>query len=299
MRKTRTGSPSRFDTAPASVAAFSDSVSWDMMFPMSQPSAPLGRRDCSAMNSGRRMGHSTPCVSALRTLLELLGQAPRTVEVLAKETGQSVANVSQHLQVLRGARLVEARKDGFYVTYRLADEQVLSFLRALRTLAETRIEEIGQVTRAFLEERDALEPVDVSVSASGLASTRYELGETRIPRGRATLSPVRGRDGGASLPGAPSSADGATVSSVPEMFAMVRRILSCCRGGCIGRPGRGADQFPVASLIGSSSNSSGRSCPRRMRPRLPRALPDEVRSRPPVERLARSGRGVAESSALP
>lgn len=93
-------------------------------------------------------------------LLELLGQAPRSVEALAKQTDQSVANVSQHLQVLRAARLVEARKDGLYVTYRLADEQVVSFLRALRSLAEARMEEIGQVTRAFLEERDALEPVD-------------------------------------------------------------------------------------------------------------------------------------------
>lgn len=93
-------------------------------------------------------------------LLELLGQAPRTVEALAKETDQSVANVSQHLQVLRAARLVEARKDGLYVTYRLADERVVSFLRALRSLAEARMEEIGQVTHAFLEERNALEPVN-------------------------------------------------------------------------------------------------------------------------------------------
>src|SRR5260370_35072608 len=52
-------------------------------------------------------------------LLDLLSQAPRTVEALADQTGQSLANVSQHLQVLRAARLVEAEKDGLYVTYRL------------------------------------------------------------------------------------------------------------------------------------------------------------------------------------
>jgi DNA-binding transcriptional ArsR family regulator len=55
-------------------------------------------------------------------LLDLLCQGPRTVEALAREAGQSLANTSQHLQVLRGARLVEAEKPGLHVTYRLADE---------------------------------------------------------------------------------------------------------------------------------------------------------------------------------
>jgi rhodanese-related sulfurtransferase len=125
-----------------------------------------------------RVGKATSSPKRLE-LLELLGQAPRTVEVLAKETGQSIANVSQHLQVLRGARLVEARKDGLYVTYRLADEQVVSFLRALRTLAETRIEEIGQVTRAFLEERDALEPVDREALVKRLRSGEVTILDVR------------------------------------------------------------------------------------------------------------------------
>lgn len=125
-----------------------------------------------------RVGKATSSPKRLE-LLELLGQAPRTVEVLAKETGQSVANVSQHLQVLRGARLVETRKDGLYVTYRLAGEQVVSFLRALRTLAETRIEEIGQVTRAFLEERDALEPVDREVLVRRLRSGEVTILDVR------------------------------------------------------------------------------------------------------------------------
>jgi rhodanese-related sulfurtransferase len=125
-----------------------------------------------------RVGKATSSPKRLE-LLELLGQAPRTVEVLAKETGQSVANVSQHLQVLRGARLVEARKDGLYVTYRLADEQVVSFLRGLRTLAETRIEEIGQVTHAFLEERDALEPVDREALVKRLRSGEVTILDVR------------------------------------------------------------------------------------------------------------------------
>jgi len=93
-------------------------------------------------------------------LLDLLGQGPRSVEALAEETGQSVANVSQHLQVLRAARLVDAKKEGLYVNYRLADEGVAKFFLAVRELAESRTGEIAQVTRTFFDERDALEPVD-------------------------------------------------------------------------------------------------------------------------------------------
>jgi rhodanese-related sulfurtransferase/DNA-binding transcriptional ArsR family regulator len=95
-------------------------------------------------------------------LLDLLGQGPRSVEALAEETGQSIANVSQHLQILRAARLVDAKKEGLYVNYRLADEGVAKFFLAVRELAESRTDEIAQVTRTFFDERDALEPVDRS-----------------------------------------------------------------------------------------------------------------------------------------
>ena len=70
-------------------------------------------------------------------LLDLLCQGPRTVEALAKEAEQSLANTSQHLQLLRSARLVEAEKHGLFVTYRLADEKVCTLYRELRTLAES------------------------------------------------------------------------------------------------------------------------------------------------------------------
>src|SRR5688572_4781573 len=65
-------------------------------------------------------------------LLDLLCQGPRTVEVLAGQAGVSIANASQHLQVLRAARLVDAEKKGLYVEYRLADDEVAHFLCALR-----------------------------------------------------------------------------------------------------------------------------------------------------------------------
>lgn len=92
-------------------------------------------------------------------ILDLLAQGARTVEAVAAGIGQSIANTSHHLQVLRGARLVETRKDGVYVTYRLADRQVGDFVLTLRTLAHTRLTEIERVTRDYLEQRGALEAV--------------------------------------------------------------------------------------------------------------------------------------------
>ena len=93
-------------------------------------------------------------------LLDLLCQAERTVEAIAKETGLTVANASQHLQVLRAARLVEAEKTGLFVTYRIADELVCEFFRALRLLGESRLAEIEQITRRFLADREGMEPID-------------------------------------------------------------------------------------------------------------------------------------------
>ena len=93
-------------------------------------------------------------------LLDLLCQGERTVEVLAKESGLTIANASQHLQVLRAARLVEAEKEGLFVVYRLADQTVCEFFRAMRVLAESRLAEVEQIKRRFLEGREGMEPVD-------------------------------------------------------------------------------------------------------------------------------------------
>jgi rhodanese-related sulfurtransferase len=92
-------------------------------------------------------------------LLDLLVQGPRTVEVLAEQAALSTANASQHLQVLRAARLVDAEKKGLYVVYRLADPEVCRFLVALRTLAEAQLAEIDRVTGDYFESRGELEAV--------------------------------------------------------------------------------------------------------------------------------------------
>jgi rhodanese-related sulfurtransferase len=93
-------------------------------------------------------------------LLDLLCQGPRTVEVLAKESGLTVANASQHLQVLRTSRLVETEKEGLFVIYRLADQAVCEFFRAMRVLAESRLAEVEQIKRQFLEGREGMAPVN-------------------------------------------------------------------------------------------------------------------------------------------
>jgi len=93
-------------------------------------------------------------------LLDLLCQGPRTVEVLAKESGLAIANASQHLQVLRAARLVAAEKEGLFVIYRLADQTVCEFFRTMRVLAESQLAEVDQIKRRFLEGREGMQPVD-------------------------------------------------------------------------------------------------------------------------------------------
>ncbi len=93
-------------------------------------------------------------------LLDLLSQGPRTVEALAEQASISVANASQHLRVLRAARLVEAEKKGLHVEYRLAGEEVARFFLELRGLAETRLAEVDLVARAYVERSAGLEAID-------------------------------------------------------------------------------------------------------------------------------------------
>jgi rhodanese-related sulfurtransferase len=92
-------------------------------------------------------------------ILDLLAQGERAVEEIARETAMPLANASQHLQVLKGARMVESRREGLYAYYRLADEAVFRTWQAVRALGETRLAEIDRVVETFLENRDALEAV--------------------------------------------------------------------------------------------------------------------------------------------
>jgi rhodanese-related sulfurtransferase/DNA-binding transcriptional ArsR family regulator len=95
-------------------------------------------------------------------ILDLLAQAERTVEEIATQTAMPVANASQHLQVLRGARMVEVRREGLYAHYRLADEGVFRAWRAVRDLGEARLAEVDRVVETYLKDRDAMEAVDAA-----------------------------------------------------------------------------------------------------------------------------------------
>ena len=94
-------------------------------------------------------------------LLELLAQGERSVDSLATEVAISTANASQHLQVLRDAGLIESRKQGLFVHYRLADESVFALTTALRTVAERRLADLERVVREHFGDRSDPEPVSM------------------------------------------------------------------------------------------------------------------------------------------
>jgi rhodanese-related sulfurtransferase len=152
-------------------------------------------------------------------LLELLAQGERTVEVLAHATGMGVTNTSAHLQVLRHARLVETRKQGTKVHYRLAGDEVAGFIASLRDLARARLAEVDRVVADYFMARDALEPV-----------SRTELVE-RTSRGEVVILDVRPADEFAAghIPGAlsvPLDQLDAALSRLPKRA----RIVAYCRG---------------------------------------------------------------------
>ncbi len=152
-------------------------------------------------------------------LLDLLCQGPRSVEALAEQAAISVANASQHLQVLRAARLVETEKKGLYVEYRLADDDVGSFFVGLRGLAESRLAEVEQVARAYFAQRGALQPV------AGVELLR------RVRNGEVTVLDVRPLEEyqAGHIPGAlsiPVAQLKARLKELPKQ----REVVAYCRG---------------------------------------------------------------------
>lgn len=93
--------------------------------------------------------------------LDLLAQSERTVESLAGDVGVSVANASQHLQALRRAGLVQTRKDGLFVYYRIADPSVVRLCASLRTVAEKQYADLDRIVREHFGERSDPEAIQM------------------------------------------------------------------------------------------------------------------------------------------
>lgn len=152
-------------------------------------------------------------------LLDLLSQGPRTVEVLADLAAITVGNASHHLKILRAARLVDARKLGLYVEYRLADDEVADFYVALRTLAQSRLAEVERIRRTYLQRRNALEAV------AGTELVR------RVRSGAVTVIDVRPAEEyqAGHIPGARSI----PISELEERLQEIprdREVVAYCRG---------------------------------------------------------------------
>lgn len=112
-------------------------------------------------------------------ILELLAQGERTVDSLATELGVSLANASQHLQALRQAALVDSRKNGLFVHYRLADPDVFELIRAIRTVAEHRLADFERLVRAHFRDRSGAEPVEMNELLKRAHSKQVVILDTR------------------------------------------------------------------------------------------------------------------------
>ncbi|MEF3308799.1 metalloregulator ArsR/SmtB family transcription factor [Paenibacillus sp. GYB004] len=117
------------------------------------------------------------CLSSPKRLeiLDLLSQSPKSVEGLAKDTGMTVANVSQHLQTLHHARLVSYRKQGNFVFYELADDEVSGFMGSLHRLSEKQLVQVQQIKKEFMSNQSEMEAVTLAD-----LRRRMELGEIML-----------------------------------------------------------------------------------------------------------------------
>jgi rhodanese-related sulfurtransferase/DNA-binding transcriptional ArsR family regulator len=161
-----------------------------------------------ALGSGRRA-----------EIVDLLAQGPRSVDEIASEIHQSVANTSHHLQALARGGVVRWTKDGTRVIYRLAGPDVFALWRCLRDVAAEHVGEVDRLARAYLGDLDGLERV-----------TRGELVQ-RLKRGNVVVLDVRpapefeaGHIAGARS--VPIAELGRRLKEIPKN----RQVVAYCRG---------------------------------------------------------------------
>ena len=151
-------------------------------------------------------------------LLDLLSQGPRYVDALAAEMEMSVANISQHLQVLRNAKLVESGREGTRVLYHLTDDSVLKLWLALRGVAEDHLSEIH-----LLRAQNSIEGIGEEMPRPDLESILAS-GEAVLLDVRPAIEFESGHIAGAlSVP----------VEELPRRLDMLprdKKIVAYCRG---------------------------------------------------------------------
>ncbi|MBI3768656.1 MAG: metalloregulator ArsR/SmtB family transcription factor [Deltaproteobacteria bacterium] len=114
-------------------------------------------------------------------LLDLLSQGERSVEALAREASLEMASASQHLRALAAARLVETRREGQRIVYRIADPSVVALFHAVRAAAKAQLAELDSVAQAYLQREDDFEPIDQSELARRLRDGTVVLIDVRPP----------------------------------------------------------------------------------------------------------------------
>lgn len=152
-------------------------------------------------------------------LLELLAQGERSVDELARLTGATVANTSQHLQKLKQAGLIVGRKEAQFVRYRLAGDEVVALFDALGAAGQAYLADVDRVVRLYFTAKDDMEPVP----AADLLQ--------RAKKGLVTVLDVRPPEEFAAghLPGAvniPISELAKRLAELPKR----REVVAYCRG---------------------------------------------------------------------
>jgi rhodanese-related sulfurtransferase len=161
-----------------------------------------------ALGSGRRA-----------EIVDVLAQGERSVEELASEISQSVANTSQHLQVLARTGLVRSRREGTRIIYRLAGERVAELWAAVRDVAVRQVAEVSVLADEYLGERDGVE----QLSAEELA-LRLERGDVVVLDVRPEAEFRAGHIAGAHS--APIEELDALAGKLPKR----REVVAYCRG---------------------------------------------------------------------
>ena len=149
----------------------------------------------------------------------MLAQGERSVDALSREVDQTVANTSQHLQVLARTGLVRTRREGTRVLYRLASDDVASFWETLRGVAATHLAEVEVLATAYLGDRSEIERISAAELAERLAEGSVTVLDVR-PRSEYAAAHIRG-----ARPAPPDE-----MAAVAEMIPAGTEVVAYCRG---------------------------------------------------------------------